>query len=55
MFIKNEFFVDVGLLVLRIHLLPLVHKQHVLDLLWVEVDLAPEGVRVASITLEEDH
>ena len=40
-------------LVLSVHLLALVLQEDVLDLAWVEADLATKGVRIASIALEE--
>ena len=52
--IKYEFLVDMSLhRMLRIHLLSLVNKQHVLALARVEADLTTECICIASIVLEK--
>ena len=51
--IKNEFFIDVSFLVLSIHLLTLVHKEHILDLSRAEIDLSTKRICISSITLEK--
>ena len=53
LFIKYKLLIDMGFLVLSIHLLPLVHKEHILNFLSTEVDLSTQSVTVSSITLEK--
>ncbi len=54
LFIKHKLFINMGFLVLSIHLLPLVHKEHILNFLGTKVDLSAQSVTVSSITLEKD-
>ena len=51
--IEHKLLVDVGLLVLGVHLSTLVHEQDILDLSWIKDDLAPELVCISRVALEE--
>jgi len=53
--IEDEFLIDMRLLMLGIHLLPLVLKQHVLHLAWIEDNLAAKSVSISCIALEQDN
>ena len=53
--IEDEFFVDMSLLVLRVHLLLFIHEEHALHLPWIKEDLFAKTVGVLRIALEQDH